>query len=65
MPKMKTNRAAAKRMKITGKGKIAYKPVGRRHLNSSKSSKRKRHLNFTLTVDTANLKGLKRCLPYR
>ena len=44
MPKKKTNKAAAKRFKITAKGKIKYAKAGSGHLLSSKSRKRKRSL---------------------
>ena len=42
--KMKTNRSAAKRFKITAKGKIKRWKSGGAHYNTKKSSKRKRHL---------------------
>jgi large subunit ribosomal protein L35 len=44
MPKMKTNRAAAKRFKITKSGRIKYNRANRRHILTKKSSKRKRQL---------------------
>ena len=44
MPKMKTKRAAAKRLKATGTGKLKHGKVGRRHLNAHMTGKRKRHL---------------------
>jgi large subunit ribosomal protein L35 len=44
MPKMKTNKAAAKRLKVTASGKLKYKKAGSGHLLSSKSRKRKRNL---------------------
>ncbi len=44
MPKKKTNKAAAKRFKITGSGKIVHAKAGSGHLLSSKSRKRKRQL---------------------
>lgn len=40
--KMKTNRTAAKRLKITAKGKVKYTKGGVSHYNTKKSSKRKR-----------------------
>ena len=58
MPKMKTKRAAAKRFKTTGTGKLmkmkAYK----------KSTKRKRNLRKATEVDATNAKMMKRILPY-
>ena len=44
MPKMKTNRAAAKRFSVTGSGKIKRNKGFKSHLLSSKGKKRKRHL---------------------
>jgi len=44
MPKMKTNRSAAKRFKVTATGKILHKKSGKSHLLRKKSSKRKRNL---------------------
>ncbi|MFN4196763.1 MAG: 50S ribosomal protein L35 [Caldimicrobium sp.] len=44
MPKMKTNRSAAKRFKVTAKGKILHKKTGKRHLLRKKSAKAKRAL---------------------
>jgi large subunit ribosomal protein L35 len=42
MPKMKTHKGAAKRFKVTKKGKIKHYNAGRSHLMSAKSSKRRR-----------------------
>lgn len=44
MPKMKTNKAAAKRLRRTGTGKLRRYREGKRHLASCKSTKRKRNL---------------------
>jgi large subunit ribosomal protein L35 len=40
--KPKTNKAARKRLKVTGTGKILYWPAGRKHLMSGKNAKRRR-----------------------
>lgn len=45
MPKMKTNRSAAKRFKVTASGKIMHKRCGKRHLLRKKSAKTKRALS--------------------
>ena len=42
MPKMKTNRAAAKRFKVTGTGKLKRMKANKSHILTKKSSKRKR-----------------------
>ena len=44
MPKKKTNKAAAKRVKVTATGKLKYGKAGTGHLMSSKTRKRKRNL---------------------
>src|SRR5271165_2748022 len=44
MPKMKTNKAAARRFKITGTGKILRKQAGKRHINEWMSPNVKRNL---------------------
>ena len=44
MPKMKTRKAAAKRFRITKKGKILRRHTKMRHLLSAKNKKKKRHL---------------------
>ena len=44
MPKMKSNRAAAKRFRVTPKGKVLYQPSGLRHNLEHKSGKKKRQL---------------------
>ncbi|MDH5297603.1 MAG: 50S ribosomal protein L35 [Desulfobulbaceae bacterium] len=64
MPKMKTNRGAAKRFKKTGSGKIARRKAFTSHILTKKSTKRKRSLRQSGLVDAANLKGIKRILPY-
>ena len=44
MPKMKTNKSAKKRFKVTANGKVKRARAGKRHLNSGKTGKRKRQL---------------------
>ena len=64
MPKMKTNRAAAKRFKATGSGKFKAAKKGRRHILSNKNRKRKRRLKGMVLVDPADQKAVARMLPY-
>ncbi len=64
MPKMKTNRSAAKRFKVTANGKIRRFKAWASHLMRKKSSKRKRRLKKPALVDSANLKAVKRLIPY-
>lgn len=63
MPKIKTNRAAAKRFKRTGKGKVVYSKSFGNHILAKKSRKRKRDLRKSHILDAANMKNIKRLLP--
>ena len=53
MPKIKTNRAAAKRFRVTATGKIKRNKGFKRHLLSSKGKKRKRQLRSATMVSAA------------
>jgi len=64
MPKMKTNRGAAKRFKATGSGKIKRNKAYTSHILTKKSTKRKRNLRQSGLVDSANAKAIKKILPY-
>jgi large subunit ribosomal protein L35 len=64
MPKMKTNRGAAKRFKVTGTGKIVRSKAYSSHILTKKTTKRKRNLRKSDLVDDANMKGIKQILPY-
>ncbi len=64
MPKLKTHRGAAKRFKVTGSGKIARNKAFKRHLLTSKPSKRTRGLRKDTLVDDAQLDNIKKLLPY-
>jgi large subunit ribosomal protein L35 len=64
MPKMKTNRGAAKRFKLTGSGKIKRNKAFSSHILTKKSTKRKRGLRQAELVDSTNYKGIRRILPY-
>jgi large subunit ribosomal protein L35 len=64
MPKIKTNRSAAKRFKVTGSGKIKRRRRNLRHILTKKDAKRKRRLGKPELVDGANEKAVKRMLPY-
>lgn len=44
MPKMKTHKGAKKRFRISANGKLKRSQAGKKHLNSHKTGKRKRHL---------------------
>lgn len=64
MPKIKTCRGAAKRFSITGTGKIKRKKAFLSHILTKKNSKRKRSLRQTTHLNKANIKGVKRLIPY-
>jgi large subunit ribosomal protein L35 len=62
--KIKTNRGARKRFKVTGTGKIMHYKAYRSHLLTSKSAKRKRSLRRPTLVDKRDMKNVRRLLPY-
>jgi large subunit ribosomal protein L35 len=65
MPKIKTNRGAAKRFKSTGSGKISRHKAFSSHILTKKSTKRKRNLRKSTVVDSTNLKQIAKLIPYR
>ncbi|MHB8511376.1 MAG: 50S ribosomal protein L35 [Actinomycetota bacterium] len=62
MPKMKTHRATAKRVKRTGSGKLKRKRANVKHILEKKSSKRKRHLGQDGLVSDADAPRFNRLL---
>jgi large subunit ribosomal protein L35 len=64
MPKIKTNRGAAKRFKTTGKGKIVRSKAFGNHILTKKTTKRKRALRKSSVIDSANKKNVRRLIPY-
>lgn len=65
MPKMKTNRGAAKRFSRTASGKIKRSQSHRRHILTKKSTKRKRHLRSPNYIEQCDALSVRRMLPYR
>lgn len=63
--KIKTHRGAAKRFKRTKRGKFLRAKAFKRHILSSKSTKRKRHLRGTTVVSDQDSGKLERMLPYK
>lgn len=63
MPKIKTNRAAAKRFELTGGGKYRRRRQNLRHILTKKSPGRRMRLGRVTLVDSANLKAVRRMLP--
>ncbi|HEY9681996.1 MAG TPA: 50S ribosomal protein L35 [Oculatellaceae cyanobacterium] len=64
MPKMKTNKAAARRFKITGTGKILRKQAGKRHINEWKSASVKRNLRGWASLTKDQKKNVEALFPY-
>jgi len=64
MPKLKTHRGAAKRFKKTGTGKFVRAKAFKRHILTSKPTRRKRQARGTELVSPADTAKLKRMLPY-
>ena len=64
MPKMKTSRAAAKRFKVTGTGKLKRSKAYKRHILTKKTTKTKRNLRHAAMTDATNVKNMKKILPY-
>ncbi|MGD8858556.1 MAG: 50S ribosomal protein L35 [Myxococcales bacterium] len=64
MPKMKTNRAAAKRLRVTGSGRVRRGKAGLNHLMRGKSARRLRRLRKHDMVDDSEIKRVKKLLPY-
>ncbi|MDR2945949.1 MAG: 50S ribosomal protein L35 [Candidatus Adiutrix sp.] len=64
MPKMKSNRGAAKRFKVTASGKVKRFKAYARHMMTCKTTKQKRGLRGGDTVDSANMGNIQKLLPY-
>jgi large subunit ribosomal protein L35 len=64
MPKIRTNRAAAKRFKRTGTGKFLRARANKSHILTKKTRQRKRRLRQTTVADAINVSALRRMLPY-
>lgn len=64
MPKVKTKKAAAKRFKVTGTGKLKRFKANKSHILTKKTTKRKRNLRKPNMTDKTNEKVMKKILPY-
>ena len=64
MPKIKTNRSAAKRFKKTASGKIKRRKPNTNHILTKKSTKRKRNLRKAGLVDKSDMDRVGAMLPY-
>ncbi|AZQ83744.1 50S ribosomal protein L35 [Colwellia sp. Arc7-635] len=61
MPKMKTNKGAAKRFKATATG-YKFKQAGLRHILTKRRTKVKRHLRAKCMISAADIKSVKKLL---
>jgi large subunit ribosomal protein L35 len=64
MPKMKTKRSASKRFLVASSGRIKRSRANLRHILTKKSTKRKRHLRGTTSIDPSNQRTVKAMMPY-
>ena len=64
MPKLKTNRSAAKRFSKTGSGKIRRNKAFFSHILTSKTTKRKRHLRKRGLISAPDKARVERLIPY-
>jgi len=64
MPKLKTKRGAAKRIRVTGTGKLVRARGWKSHLLEWKPPKRKRHLREGTLISPADAKRVRRLVPY-
>ena len=62
--KLKTKRAAAKRFKVTGTGKLVRNKAYKSHILTKKTTKRKRGLRKDTVLDQTNVKTMKKIMPY-
>ena len=62
MPKLKTHKGTAKRVKVTGSGKLVRGRAFGNHILAKKSKSRKRNINTAATVRGKNAKNLKKAL---
>ncbi len=65
MPKLKTHKGAKKRFHITGTGKIMRVKQGKSHFRRRKSARTKGLFDETIPVHSADVKRIKKVLPYR
>lgn len=59
MPKQKTHKGLAKRVKVTARGKVKHRRAGGSHLMSGKNAKRRRRIGQPAVVQTGKAKTMK------
>lgn len=65
MPKIRTNRSAHKRFRLTGTGKVRRNKAYKSHILTKKSRKRKRNLRQSTILDAADTGNVMRLIPYK
>lgn len=64
MPKLKTKKGALKRYRITKNGKVVVNKMGKNHILTKKTAKRKRNLSRPSTLKECETKRIKKMMPY-
>jgi len=64
MPKLKTNRSARKRFRVTKSGRLKKRSANRGHMLGKKARKRKRQLRQNTYVASSDAKKIRKILPY-
>ena len=64
MPKLKTHKGAAKRVRLTASGKVKRGHSHARHILTKKTQKRKRNLDLDTLVSESDMERVKNMLPY-
>jgi large subunit ribosomal protein L35 len=64
MPKLKTHKGAAKRLRLTATGKVKRGHSHARHILTKKTHKRKRNLDIDTLVSESDMERVKNMLPY-
>eukprot|EP00878_Enallax_costatus_P042995 GHUV01050548.1.p4 GENE.GHUV01050548.1~~GHUV01050548.1.p4 ORF type:complete len:110 (+),score=36.13 GHUV01050548.1:111-440(+) len=62
--KLKTRKAAAKRIRVTGSGKLVARHSGKQHMNEKQTRAQKRELSKSFALEGADMYRAARCLPY-
>ena len=64
MPKMKTKKSAAKRFRVRPGGTVKRGQAYKRHILTKKTTKAKRHLRGAVQISDADVKSVRRMMPY-
>jgi large subunit ribosomal protein L35 len=64
MPKLKTHKATARRIQVSGSGKLMRTRQGKSHLRRNKSARAKRDYDEMFVLNPADVKRVKKLLPY-